>query len=317
MMGDSTRSAMLLIVKNIKIFLWRRKIKRIKHVFENYYLKSTQNFLNVFTQTILVWSCRNKVEHMSYLRNRKMKLENIRKNLAILTIKKAIREKRFNISVGRYLYQKIRRRRKRLFTFHTVQGPVHDIYGLTAHETLSWLLHDAEDDMSENDLRERENRMNLLKLAHGIQETKSKSVSPVLGRKFCHTPSRSVTSHLSETQKYRTLSINTPPLTTYKRIFFNSELPPRLMAYPPTSKPCVRPLSCSSKVEPDKHFLKPTEFFLRRTLVDQSITLKKKSRVRPPSHKLIKDTESSMAKRKKRYSYRTSSNIDDFFSNLH
>jgi hypothetical protein len=314
MMGESTRSAMLLIVKNIKIFLWRRKIKRIKHVFENYYLKSTKNFLTVFTNSMLVWSSRNKVSYMQYLHDRKLKLLEIRKRLAILSIKKAIHDKKFNLSVGRYLFQKIRRRRKRFFTFNTVQGPSHEIYGLTAHETLSWLLHDKEDNFSETELKIRENRLNLMKVAHGIKEKNSKSVSPVLGRKFCQTPVRSTASHLSETQKFRSLSINTPPLTTQKRMFFNSELPSRLMAYPTSQKNKPRPLSCSSKVPPDKNFLKPTEFFLRKHLVEKGKNCGK-GKTRPPSCKLVKDTESSMAKRKekRRFSGKTKENDSGFY----
>lgn len=305
MMGDSTKQAAFLIVKNVRIYLWRKKIRRIKLVFENYYLKSTKHFLLVFTNSLLCWSSQQKLALMLFLHNRRLKLKKIRENLAIISIKKAIKSKKFNIISGRLLYQKIRKRRKKnLFSSNTVKHPHYEFFGLTAQQTFTMLMQELENEnFSDTEINEKEKKLNLLKVAYGVRENVDKCMTPVLGRKFCSTPGKSTASQLSETQRFRNLLIGTPPLLTQKRMFNNSELPSRLMAYTNAGTWKMRPLSCSSKVSDDMNFLKPTEFFLRKKFNEESQEDPSNvKRVRPPSRRVMKNTASSMAKRRLRAS---------------
>ena len=305
MMGDSTKQAAFLIVKNVRIFIWRKKIRRIKFVFENYYLQSTNHFLLVFTNSLLCWSSRKKLAFMLFLHNRQLKLRKIRENLAILSIKKAIKAKKFNLMSGRLLYQKIRKRRKKnFFSSNTVKHPHHEFFGLTAQQTFTMLMQELEnEDFSETERDEQERRMDLLKVAYGVRDNVDKCVTPVLRRRLCSTPGKSTASHLSETQRFRNLLIGTPPLATQKRMFFNSEMPSKLMSYVNAGNGKVRPLSCTGQVSDDMNFLKPTEFFLRKRLNEESQEDKGDAkRVRPPSRRVMKNTASSMAKRRLRAS---------------
>lgn len=302
-LGEYTKHAALIIQKNVKIFLLRRKLKRLKRVFENYYLKSTRNFLVVFTNTLFHWSSKYKIEKLKFCKYRDEKLSQIRKRLAILTIKSAIKNKVFCIYKGRRLIKRLSRKKKQLMNqrlSENIQEPVNNMMPLPNFEEL--MRHIENESLYDVEQREAERQMNLRKLAYNIKNFNEISLAPLLSKKYYINSSglKSVPLPPTEIRKYRNLSISTPPLTTYKRMYMAGDLPSKLMCYP-IKDPNIpqRPMSSHShQVSEDMNFLRPTEVFIRKISVDPPLSDDSpKKKIRPPSKKLMRSTISSLAKK--------------------
>lgn len=303
-LGEYTKNAALIIQRNVKIFLLRRKIKRLKRVFENYYLKSTQNFITVFTNTLLYWSSKNKIECLKFLKFREQKLEQIRRNLAILTVKNAVKQKKFNIRSGIKLLKRLNKRKIQIISQRASFHLQEELDIPTPRPGFDELMKELEvESFSDQEHKEAQRRLNLKKLSYNIKDINEISLVPLLSKKYSQNPSafKTTPTNQNETQKFRNLSISTPPLTTQKRMFMTGDLPSRLMFYPiKDSNWRPRPLSSHShKVSENMNFLKPTRVFIRKFSQDPFLTEESpKRKIRPPSKKLVRNTISSLAKKR-------------------
>ena len=302
-LGEFTDTAALKIQRCVKNFLWRRKIRRIKFVFENYYLKSTKTFLIVFSNALTCWAYWNRIKTQKFLNFRKMRLKIIREKLALITIKKAMKEKRVSLVVAKKMYRRLNRRRRLLLSRKS--NDTGDTPLATPRTNIQILLQELENESLENnDQKPVSKTLQLSRLLYGIKNTENNNFAPLLaGKYYCHTITPPANTILieREQQNYRTLMIATPPIIKQRRAFGSSENASRLMLYSikaPYDSHRPRPLSSSSqKVSENMNFLKPTEIFIRKISADKEEEAKANIRIRPPSRRLTRNTISSMAKR--------------------
>jgi hypothetical protein len=302
MVGEIIKHSATKLQRNIKIFIWRKKIKRLKTAFELYYLKSTTKFLSIFSNWLQFCASKQQIRWLKFLKYRSTRLRKIREKLALLTIKRAIKAKKFNITTGKDLYQRLNRKRKQLMSvktneFDETQSPTN------AHSNFYQLLQEIEKEKAEAQAEELRKALLLTKISYNIKDTSDVNFIPLFGDKYfiLRSSIHKSTTPNAEQQKFRNLSINTPPLAVHKRMFLTCEIPSKLMAYPRRdsyAKP--RPLSShSAKVSDDMNFLKPTEFFLRKKVVQAEPSLENNAvvkKARPPSRKLLRNTIASSAK---------------------
>ena len=268
----------------------------MKILFERYYLRSTESFLTVFKTGILVFSARFTISAIKFAKHRESRLQDIRVNLAVLTITQAIRTGKINIKAGVQYYHRLNKKRKQLLTVKT-DAPSESIPASSSKPDIFALMKDLQNQsFSSIDEKVESKSMTLSKLAYNIKENKDLNLAPLLERKYVLTKDYKFTTPV-EIDKFRSLTIGTPPMLTQKRLFSNGIYPTRLMCYPVNNQiRFKRPLSShSQKVSEDMNFLKPTEFFIRKISVPAP-EIVKSNHSRPPSKKLMKHTASSKAK---------------------
>lgn len=295
-LGEFTDSAALKIQRSVKLFLWRRKIKRIRFVFENYYLKSTEEFLKLFTGALNCFSAWQKVLRSRFLQYREGRLRKIRENLAIFTIKQAVQSKKINFSECIILCRRLQRRLKVLKTFQSLNQSENTDF------SLSFLLQNLQNEPSEvSSEKPAPHPLPLAQLLYNIRNTPNQTFTPMLPtRPTRKSLSLSLQKPEKTIQKFRRLIIATPPVASQKKQFGNMENQSRLVSYPIKEQEYYRkrPLSSTVKVPEDKNFLRPTLFYIRK-FSDEGVQWKAKKKIRkarPPSLNLTRNTVSSMAK---------------------
>ena len=303
-LGEFTNDAALIITRNIKNFIWKKKIKRIKFTFENYYLKSTKNFLQTFTNFLNVWSAKYKINNLQFLKYRSTRLKEIKETLAILVIKKAIKNKKINISAGRILYQRLNKKIKKLQLAKLTETQEEDSQKSTKrhiHELMEQLENES---ISSSLERKLAKNLQLSKVSYQVKETGEFVIIPLLNQKKNYQDKaieRKFEKNKTILNKFRSLTIGTPPLVNHKRFYQSGELPSKLMVYSNQRyNSQERPWSSLPKhVSDGMNFLKPTEIFIRKISLDNENTTstKKSVKIRPPSRRIMRNTISSISKK--------------------
>jgi hypothetical protein len=308
MIGEQTFQSVLKIQRKFRNYIWKKKLKRLKLAFERYYLRMTPNFLKIFPMALTTWASKLKAFELKFLNHRQMRLKKIRENLSIITLKKALKSKVLNIKAGRALYQKLQKRLRQQLSLVKVTDLLEPGVDNSPKQNIQTLMQElANESGSMTEEKSAQKALELSKLSYNIKPSADIHIVP-LAIKKTYTRSEKIStipynySNSSkpqpEIQKYRSLSIGTPPLNTYKRLYMSTEVPPKLMFYPIKDKFKSRPLSSNSKaVSEDMNFLRPTEFFMRKIFLAPNETKKKIKNPRPPSRKILRETFSSSAKR--------------------
>ncbi|OMJ93343.1 hypothetical protein SteCoe_3696 [Stentor coeruleus] len=110
-LGTNTIPAIKLIQAAYRRYEFRKKLIIMRKCYELYLKQREEMICDFLRRAFLNYSCKIKRDHLAFLRYRVIRLEQIKENIAILTVKKIWRAKKLSFKIVKEKFIRIKRRK--------------------------------------------------------------------------------------------------------------------------------------------------------------------------------------------------------------